>query len=68
MTTQHTHSVVFGRKVAGCPRCAELAAGAAPVSGWGSATRQFQAVAIAAIRAHDCRLRRCGPVCTFGDY
>ena len=24
MTTKHTHQSVFGRKVDGCPRCAEL--------------------------------------------
>lgn len=26
--TKHNHQVVFGRRVAGCPRCAELEAGA----------------------------------------
>jgi formamidopyrimidine-DNA glycosylase len=26
--TKHTHPVVFGRREDGCPRCAELAAGA----------------------------------------
>jgi hypothetical protein len=32
--TRHTHAVVFGRKVDGCPRCAELAAGRLPRT-WG---------------------------------
>jgi hypothetical protein len=30
--TKHTHGPNFGRIVAGCPRCAELEAGAEPVS------------------------------------
>ena len=68
MTTQHTHQVVFGRKVAGCPRCVELAAGAKPVTGWGAQKRQFQAMAIRDIRSHDCRQSGCSVVCTFGDY
>lgn len=32
--TRHTHQVVFGRLVPGCPRCDELAAGAKPRT-WG---------------------------------
>lgn len=31
MATKHTHPMVFGRLEAGCPRCAELAAGAPPI-------------------------------------
>lgn len=31
MTTSHTHRPNFGRLVNGCPRCAELQAGAEPV-------------------------------------
>jgi hypothetical protein len=35
MATKHSHGPNFGRHVEGCPRCIELAAGAAPVqSGW----------------------------------
>lgn len=38
-TTKHSHGPNFGRHVDDCPRCIELAAGAAPVqSGW-SGTR-----------------------------
>jgi len=37
-TTRHTHAVVFGRREAGCPRCAELSAGA-PVRRWNQTWR-----------------------------
>jgi len=37
VTTKHTHRVAWGHRVEGCPRCAELDAGAAPVPGWGDA-------------------------------
>lgn len=69
MNTQHTHQVIFGRKVAGCPRCTELTAGA-PVrqQAWRQTGRLMQAQRIAAIRAHDCRASKCGPVCTAFDY
>jgi hypothetical protein len=68
MTTLHSHLVVFGRRVAGCPRCAELAAGAPPVRGWGYRTKIEEAKRLAAIRAHDCKASRCGPVCTAFDW
>jgi hypothetical protein len=43
MATKHTHRANFGRHVADCPRCIELANGAAPVqSGW-SRTREDDA-------------------------
>ena len=68
MATRHTHKVVFGRKVDGCPRCAELSNGATAVQ-WGWTSRkQSDALRIAEIRAHDCKQSRCGPVCTFGDW
>ena len=65
---KHTHPVVFGRKVAGCPRCLELANGAAPIKGWGQRQREAEAEQMEAIRKHDCKASHCGPVCTFGDW
>lgn len=66
MTTQHTHTVVFGRKVDGCPRCLELLNGAAPVQ-W--RTRKAEgAQRVRWIREHNCKQAGCGPVCTFGDW
>lgn len=67
-TTQHTHPVVFGRKVDGCPRCTELKLGM-PARQWGGYSgRPAQASRMAEIRAHDCKASRCGPVCTAFDY
>lgn len=68
MTTAHTHQVIFGRKVDGCPRCTELKSGAAPVQGWGSLRKAMDARRIADIRAHDCKKSGCGPVCTAFDW
>ena len=68
MTTQHTHQVIFGRKVAGCPRCDELKAGAAPVRGWGYYKKLNEQRTLQAIRAHDCKRSGCGPVCTAFDW
>ena len=68
MTTKHNHTVVFGRKVDGCPRCAELAAGAAPIQWNVSRKRMFEQNLINAIRTHDCKKSGCGPVCTFGEW
>lgn len=68
MTTKHDHAPNFGRHVDGCPRCAELKAGAAPVVwAWNSRQRE-EAARLAAIRAHDCKASRCGPVCTAFDW
>lgn len=70
MTTRHTHRPNFGRTVEGCPRCAELAAGAAPVR-WTNSPRARaadDARRAAEIRDHDCAQARCGVVCTFGDW
>jgi len=61
----------FGRRTPGCPRCDELATGAAPRRGWNHNGRLYvypPPVAIAAIQAHDCKASGCGVVCTFGDY
>jgi hypothetical protein len=65
MTTKHTHPMVFGKREAGCPRCAELASGAAPIT-W--ARRDDDRQRSHEVRAHDCERSRCGNVCTFGDY
>ena len=66
--TRHTHAVVFGRREEGCPRCAELEAGAAPRAGWGRSRRDHDARMCLEIRQHDCHAAGCGPVCTFGDW
>jgi hypothetical protein len=76
VTTKHTHRPNFGRKVAGCPRCDELANGAEAVT-WnrprterertgGYPTSREIAAHFAPGGPHDRDL--CGPVCTFGDY
>jgi len=76
MTTKHTHGPNFGRTVEGCPRCTDLAAGAAPVT-WAPSRaerdRRDDKERAAAIRAHFApngphSRRACGPVCTFGDW
>ena len=65
---KHNHPVVFGRKVDGCPRCQELAAGAQPIR-WSSSRRaEMEAEQIRAIRVHNCKASGCGPVCTFGEW
>ena len=70
-TTKHTHQVVFGRKVDGCPRCDELRAGAEPVR-WNLSRREQARLdderRAREIRDHDCRTSRCSVVCTFGDW
>jgi hypothetical protein len=68
MTTKHNHQVVFGRKQDDCPRCAELSAGAKPVSGWGQERKQAERNLAQAIRSHSCVERKCGPVCTAFDW
>ena len=67
-TTKHTHPSNFGRRVAGCPRCAELNNGAPAVQGWGARRAAFEMESVRAIREHDCKASRCGPVCTFGQW
>ena len=68
MATKHTHQVVFGNKVDGCPRCAELLNGAAPIQWASTINKQRQQQRIADIRAHNCRTAGCGPVCTAFDW
>lgn len=53
MTTKHTHPVVFGRKMADCPRCTELLNGAKPVQWRGSQRKQEEARTLERIRNHD---------------
>lgn len=63
----------FGRpKATGCPRCAELLAGA-PARQWaGQRTMAIEREQVQAIRAHFTSARHlsggCGPVCTFGEW
>ncbi len=68
MATKHTHQVVFGNRVAGCPRCTELTNGAPAIQWRGSLARQREAQRMHEIRTHDCRRSRCGPVCTAFDH
>jgi hypothetical protein len=71
-TTKHTHLVVFGRKVADCPRCAELLAGAEPVRWAGTSGRQEAIRRSADIAGHFASAKHtsggCGLVCTYGDW
>lgn len=71
MTTKHTHQVVFGRKVDGCPRCVELDGGAEPVR-WNPSRRQQAEIddlrRAEEIRNHDCQESGCSVVCTFGQW
>lgn len=64
---KHNHPVVFGRKVDGCARCAELLVGAPPVR-WRNYRAEAEAQRLRDIRSHNCQTSRCGPVCTFGDW
>lgn len=69
MTTKHTcGGPVWGRLAprGECRRCDELRFGAPPVR-W-SCIGQDDAQRVREIRAHDCRVSHCGPVCTFGDW
>jgi len=73
-TTKHTHPMVFGRREAGCPRCAELNNGAAPIR-WAIRRREDDArersAQIAAHFAqpnHNCPGGPCYPVCTAFDW
>ncbi len=77
-TTKHTcGGPAFGRLTAGCPRCDELAAGAAPVKWATSARRDDDRMRSAAIHEHFARFHRGGTCyrdgrpnrnCTFGDW
>jgi hypothetical protein len=65
-TTRHNHGPNFGRKITGCPRCAELEAGAAPVV-W-DIRRSAPVAPLPQIRRHDCQVSGCGVVCTYGEW
>jgi hypothetical protein len=74
--TQHDHGPNFGRKVDGCPRCAELAAGFPARTHPGVEARQRKTANAQldqdALTAHFASERHrtggCGLVCTFGDW
>jgi hypothetical protein len=64
--------MAFGRpKPTGCPRCAELLAGAPPRR-WAHSWRTLDAQRVAEIQAHFASERHrsggCGIVCTFGEW
>lgn len=68
-TAKHNHQVVFGRRVNGCPRCAQLDNGAAPVQ-WRTSARQDDNARCADIRDHftsAAHRDHCGTSCTYGD-
>lgn len=68
--TKHTHETNnFGRKVAGCPRCEELANGSAPREGWQKGYFARKAAFSRQVEPrHSCAASGCGPVCTFGEW
>jgi hypothetical protein len=73
--TKHTAAckMSFGkaRPETGCPRCIELANGAAPVK-WARSRRDIDAENLREIDAHFASEKhqtgKCGPVCTFGEW
>lgn len=72
MITKHTcnngRGPVFGRRTDGCPRCAELSAGAAPIQ-WSDRRALIERMRLAELRhPHNCAASKCGPVCTWGEY
>jgi hypothetical protein len=72
MTTKHTHPVIFGGKVAGCPRCTELLAGAEPIR-WtwrdkAADNRRHAEEVRSHFASHKHLSGGCGPVCTFGEW
>ncbi len=70
MSVQHKSDCnrVFKRYDLSCPRCKELAQGAAPKPGYSDFRKRQEKVQLDAIRNHDCRKSNCGPVCTFGEW
>ena len=67
-TTKHNHQLVFGRREADCPRCAELSAGAPAVKGWGAERKEQERNLRDAIRNHNCAVSKCSIVCTAFDW
>lgn len=51
----------------GCPRCVELASGAAPRT-WHGRGRSSGYPSRDELRRHDCRQAGCAVVCTFGEW
>lgn len=69
-TTKHTcGGPVFGKRTAGCPRCDELASGAAPIK-WNISRRddRRQVDIHAHFTSHKHLSGGCGTVCTFGEW
>lgn len=69
----HTHAPNFGRRVADCPRCDELANGAPAKEAprWVTDARSRDADALAlsrAIQLHDCAAAGCSYVCVRFDW
>lgn len=65
MTTKHTcGGPIFGKKTPGCPRCDEMLAGA-PAVKWRISNDKQR---VSEIRSHNCKVSKCGVVCTFGDW
>lgn len=58
----------FSHKDMSCPRCIELANGAAPRAGWNDAKIAREEQFSRELAAHDCKERKCNVVCTFGDW
>lgn len=71
---KHSHEckAAFGRKDMQCPRCVELANGAASRAGWQAHYYAQQERHAAQIRAHfessEHKSGKCGVVCTFGEW
>lgn len=73
MTTKHTHPMLWGKREAGCPRCAELNAGAPVIQQpWRGRKARFEAQRDEHLKSHFASEKHlsggCGPVCTFGDW
>lgn len=72
MTTKTTHKFdckkAFKNYDMTCPRCLELAAGAAPRAGYGTGRKVEEARRLVSIKAHNCKQAGCGPVCTAFDW
>jgi len=67
-TTHTCGGPKWGHLTPGCARCDELAKGAPARQGWGSQKRQEAARFTRDLKAHNCAVSGCGPVCTFGDW
>jgi hypothetical protein len=73
--TKHTCELeerAFGKRVPGCPRCAELASGAPARDGWQkpyfSKKKRDEKARSRAIREHDCKKHGCSVVCVAFDW